>query len=120
MRQLSLENKGSALQEKEKILPSSVPPERLIEQNALADDQPDAHGVKALDLIRIALVGVGVLVSWLRLWEPLPKIDVIGLATTLLGGYPIFREAVEDIRSRRMTMELSMTIALGAALAIRE
>ena len=36
------------------------------------------------------------------------------------GGYPVFREAFENLVSRRMTMELSMTLALAAALAIRE
>jgi cation transport ATPase len=38
----------------------------------------------------------------------------------LVGGYPIYREAFEALRERRMTMELSMTIALIAALSIRE
>jgi heavy metal translocating P-type ATPase len=45
---------------------------------------------------------------------------VIGLAATLIGGYPIFKEAFENILERRMTMELSMTIALVSALAIGE
>jgi Cd2+/Zn2+-exporting ATPase/Cu+-exporting ATPase len=45
---------------------------------------------------------------------------VIGLLATLVGGWPIFREAVENIVERRMTMELSMTIALVAALVIGE
>jgi cation transport ATPase len=31
---------------------------------------------------------------------------VIGLAATLIGGYPIFKEAFENISERRMTMEL--------------
>ena len=39
---------------------------------------------------------------------------------TVVGGYPIYREAFEALRERRMTMELSMTIALVAALSIRE
>jgi Cd2+/Zn2+-exporting ATPase/Cu+-exporting ATPase len=50
----------------------------------------------------------------------LPQIDAVGLVAALAGGYPIFREAFTDLVSRRMTMELSMTIALAAALAIRE
>jgi heavy metal translocating P-type ATPase len=54
------------------------------------------------------------------LWEPFPRISVIGIAATLIGGYPIFKEAIENIVERKMTMELSMTIALLAALAIRE
>jgi hypothetical protein len=33
-------------------------------------------------------------------------------------GYPIFKEAFENLLERRMTMELSMTIALIAALSI--
>lgn len=37
-----------------------------------------------------------------------------------MGGWPIFREACDNLVERRMTMELSMTIALGAALAIGE
>src|ERR1017187_374787 len=48
------------------------------------------------------------------------KIDAVAFAATLVGGYPIFKEAVGALRERRMTMELSMTIALVAALAIRE
>jgi cation transport ATPase len=45
---------------------------------------------------------------------------VIGIAATLIGGYPIFKEAFENIVERKMTMELSMTIALLSALAIGE
>ena len=57
---------------------------------------------------------------WFRLWEPFPHISVIGIAATLIGGYPIFKEAFENIAERKMTMELSMTIALLSALAIGE
>jgi Cd2+/Zn2+-exporting ATPase/Cu+-exporting ATPase len=51
-------------------------------------------------------------------WEPLPNVSFIGIAATLIGGYPIFKEAFENVLQRRMTMELSMTIALVAALSI--
>jgi len=43
-----------------------------------------------------------------------------GLWTVLVGGYPIFKEAFTHLLRRRMSMELSMTIALVAALAIGE
>jgi P-type Cu+ transporter len=49
-----------------------------------------------------------------------PSITALGVACTLVGGFPIFREAYENIAQRRMTMELSMTIAIVAALVIRE
>jgi cation transport ATPase len=50
----------------------------------------------------------------------LSRISLISKAGILFGGYPIFREAFENIRERRMTMELSMTVALLAALCIGE
>jgi Cd2+/Zn2+-exporting ATPase/Cu+-exporting ATPase len=85
-----------------------------------AHEHRDAEHLDWLELGRIAFVGVAVLVSWFRLWRPMPNFDVVGFAAALIGGYPIFREAFADLMSRRMTMELSMTIALAAALAIRE
>jgi Cu+-exporting ATPase len=47
-------------------------------------------------------------------------VSLIGIAGVLFGGWPIFHEAFENLRERRMTMELSMTIALFAALGIGE
>jgi Cd2+/Zn2+-exporting ATPase/Cu+-exporting ATPase len=44
----------------------------------------------------------------------------IGVVCAVVGGYAIFREAIENVLERRMTMELSMTIAILAALVIRE
>lgn len=73
-----------------------------------------------IDLIRIALVAIAAAAVWLRVWEPFPHVSVIGIVATLAGGWPIFREAFENLRERTMTMELSMTIALLAALAIGE
>lgn len=82
------------------------------------DDQHPA--VETTDLVRIGLVALAVVVSWARPWQPFAAIDVVALVATLAGGYPIFREATEALLQRRMTMELSMTIALGAALVIGE
>ncbi len=84
------------------------------------EEHEDGHGVEWTELIRIAFVGLAATAVWLRLWEPFPHISVIGIATTLIGGYPIFKEAFENIVERKMTMELSMTIALLSALAIGE
>jgi Cd2+/Zn2+-exporting ATPase/Cu+-exporting ATPase len=72
------------------------------------------------EVMRIGLVAVASAAVWLRLWEPLARVSVIGLTAALVGGYPIFEEAFSALRARRMTMELSMAIAVGAALAIGE
>jgi len=84
------------------------------------DHDEHAHGADWLDLARILFVAVAAAAVWFRVWEPLTHVSVIGIAATLIGGYPIFKEAVENIFEGRMTMELSMTIALVAALVVGE
>jgi cation transport ATPase len=49
-----------------------------------------------------------------------PYITAVGVTCTLVGAFPIFQEAYENIRQRRMTMELSIAIVIVAVLAIRE
>src|ERR1700686_1365202 len=85
-----------------------------------AEQAEHEGGVEWSELIRIAFVVLAAAAVWFRLWEPFPHISVIGIAATLIGGYPIFKEAFENIVERKMTMELSMTIALLSALAIGE
>jgi heavy metal translocating P-type ATPase len=78
------------------------------------------HGLEWHGLLRIAAVAVCAAAVWLRLWEPLSRVSVIGLIGMAVGGWPIVHQAWQDLRDRRMTMELSMTVALVAALAIGE
>jgi len=85
-----------------------------------AEHEQHDQGVEWAELARIAFVAMAAAAVWFRLWEPFPHISVIGIVATLIGGYPIFKEAFENIIERKMTMELSMTIALLSALAIGE
>ncbi len=78
------------------------------------------HGIEWVELVRIAFVALAAAAVWFRVWEPFPRFSVIGIGAALIGGYPIFKEAYENIVERKMTMELSMTIALLSALAIGE
>jgi cation transport ATPase len=78
------------------------------------------HRLEWTELARIAFVALAAVAVWFRVWEPFPHISVIGIVAALIGGYPIFKEAFENIVERKMTMELSMTIALLSALAIGE
>src|ERR1700739_3868258 len=77
-------------------------------------------GFELVEVLRVVFVALAAVAVWFHLWEPFHRVSVIGLAATLIGGYPIFKEAFENILERRMTMELSMTIALVSALAIGE
>jgi cation transport ATPase len=84
------------------------------------DDDHSEHGFELVEVLRVVFVALAAIAVWFHLWEPFHRVSVIGLVATLIGGYPIFKEAFENILERRMTMELSMTIALVSALAIGE
>jgi P-type Cu+ transporter len=73
------------------------------------------HAAEYARLIVMAAVILASLSGWWRYWM---SRDWLAFATTLIGGYSVFQEAWENLRKRRMTMELSMTIALVAALCI--
>lgn len=76
--------------------------------------------ISRADLLRFTLVGFAAALSWAGMTPRFDGIDPLSLAAAFVGGYPVFREAVDNLVSRRMTMELSMTMALTAALAIKE
>jgi heavy metal translocating P-type ATPase len=84
------------------------------------DEHGHEHGLEFAEVLRVVLVAFAAAAVWFHIWEPFHRVSVIGLAAALIGGYPIFKEAFENIVERRMTMELSMTIALVSALAIGE
>ena len=84
------------------------------------DDHERADTVDRMELARIGFVALAAAAVWFRVWEPFAQVSVIGVVGTIGGGWPIFHEAWENLRDRRMTMELSMTIALVAALVIGE
>ncbi|MGB6134642.1 MAG: cation-translocating P-type ATPase [Acidobacteriaceae bacterium] len=97
----------------EKYSHSTVPP-----TGGTEDAHGHEHGIERAEVLRVVFVALAAAAVWFHLWEPFHRVSVIGLAAALIGGYPIFKEALENIVARRMTMELSMTIALVAALAI--
>jgi heavy metal translocating P-type ATPase len=84
--------------------------------SAIEQQEHQAHNLEKSDLIRIGFVGLASVLCWLHV----PYFNVLAIAATLIGGYPIYEEAFSNLRERRMTMELSMSIALFAALAISE
>ena len=88
-----------------------------------ADDHHEhdpAHGFKSAEGARIAFVALSAAAVWFGVLEPLGSPSVMGVLGLAVGGWPIFREAFENLLARRMTMELSMSIAIVAAAAISQ
>jgi Cd2+/Zn2+-exporting ATPase/Cu+-exporting ATPase len=107
-------------------LPSGPAPDRAPEaeaQRAADEHEYEAEHHYALhwpEMLRIGLVAIAAAAVWWRLWEPFPAVSPIGALGLAVGGWPIYREALENLFARRMTMELSMSIAILAAAAISE
>jgi Cd2+/Zn2+-exporting ATPase/Cu+-exporting ATPase len=85
-----------------------------------AHEHSDSRGSLSFDWLRVAFLSGVLVLVWSGVAPRFRGVDLLALAGLLIGGYPIFREAIADILERRMTMELSMTIALVAASAIGE
>ena len=83
-------------------------------------DPEHEHTFDVAEALRIGAVALAAIAVWFHWLEPWPRLSVIGIAGLLIGGWPIFKEALENLLVRRMTMELSMTIAIIAAAAISE
>lgn len=84
------------------------------------DRHEHEHAFEWPEMLRIVLVALAAAAVWFQWWEPLPAVSIIGVAGLAVGGWPILKEAFENLVARRMTMELSMSIAIVAAAAISE
>ena len=84
------------------------------------DGHEHEHALNWREINRVLFVAVAAAAIWFLGGSRNPYVTAIGVICTIVGGFPIFHEAYENIVQRRMTMELSMAIAIVAALAIRE
>jgi heavy metal translocating P-type ATPase len=82
------------------------------------DHHSHDHETGIGEYFRLGLMGIIVIASLTGWWRPFMNHDWVAFAGTVIGGFPIYKEAWENLLKRRMTMELSMTIALLSALAI--
>src|SRR5580658_6562 len=99
-------------------LPQSALNKRRVGIEPAPEESEAAHTIGRLDAVRIALVAIAIVA--VRLPLPHRLVAMIGIGGIAISGWPIFREAAENLLARRMTMELSMSIAVAAAAAISE
>ena len=74
------------------------------------------------DVVRIAVVGLAALGAWIAGAAGTPgwAVGAVGAVVLAVGCWPLLVEAAEDLRKRRMSMELSMLLAIVAAAIIGE
>ena len=99
------------------------PYQRELPVESTTGESSEAGGLSRLDLARVTFLALAALAVWISSASadiPAGQLTAFGAGTIVLGAWPILREATENLLQRRMTMELSMTMALAAALAINE
>src|SRR6267378_3574491 len=72
------------------------------------------------DEIRLVLMGVAALVSYLGFLRGIAPIDVVAIGASLIGGYHVFVETFRALRHRSINMEVSMTVAIVASLLVAQ
>ncbi len=81
---------------------------------------PQRYRPGKAELVRIGIIIFAIVADWSKFWRILPNPEWLELIVTLIGAYPILKVAFSNMLARRMTMELSMAIAIVAALTIGE
>ena len=78
--------------------------------------------IERADIVRIAVVGLAALGTWAASTAGTPSwvVPAVGVTALVVGCWPIVVEAAGDLRERRMSMELSMLLAIVAAAIIGE
>ena len=78
--------------------------------------------IERADIVRIAVVGLANLGTWAAGAAGTPSwvVGAVGVPALVVGCWPLVVEAAGDLRERRMSMELSMLLAIVAAAVIGE
>ena len=78
--------------------------------------------IERADIVRIVVVGIAALGAWIASAVGTPgwAVGAVGAVALAVGCWPIVVEAAGDLRERRMSMELSMLLAIVAAAVIGE
>jgi heavy metal translocating P-type ATPase len=73
---------------------------------------------KITQAARLVLMGLAAFFSYSEIWRTFLSFDFIAIVATLVGGYPIYKETFLSLSRKRVNMEVSMTVAVAAALLI--
>src|SRR5207244_9707723 len=72
------------------------------------------------DVVRLSVIALAAVSSWSGIWGQFLPVDLVAIAATLLGGYPVYKETLRALRHGRVNMEVSMAVAIFASLIVRQ
>src|SRR5260370_17498067 len=74
------------------------------------EEHESGHVLGGIEAARIILVALAATAVWFRVWEPFPRVSLIGVLGVLIGGWPIFKEGPRKAPPRPGTPEFSLDI----------
>ena len=89
----------------------------MTKEHAAERDEPEEGNTRA-DRVRLLIMAVAAVSSGLGVWHASSPHDVVAVAATLLGGYPVYVETLRSLSHRHINMEVSMTIAIVASSSL--
>jgi P-type Cu+ transporter len=89
----------------------------LARERTAGSEEPGRGNTRA-DLVRLLIMAAAAASSGLGIWRHLLSVDVVAVAATLLGGYPVYRETFLALRHGHINMEVSMAVAIFASLIV--
>jgi Cd2+/Zn2+-exporting ATPase/Cu+-exporting ATPase len=90
----------------------------MVEMATVESVGGSAQGNTKTDLVRLSLMALAGLVSYLGLWHFFAPVDLVAIAASIVGGYPVYVETIRSLRQRQVNMEVSMTLAIAASLIV--
>jgi Cu+-exporting ATPase len=86
----------------------------------MAEPIEPEHGNTRGDLVRLSIMAVAAVSSGIGISLRILPFDVVAIAATLLGGYPVYKETLQSLRHGHVNMEVSMTVAIFASLILAQ
>jgi cation transport ATPase len=78
------------------------------------------RAIKAVDLARWLIVALGAITSWRDTTPRFDGIEPLSLAAAIVGSYPVFCEAVDNLPSCGPTPAFSLILALTVMMIIKD
>src|SRR3989449_4451438 len=72
------------------------------------------------DVVSLSVIALAAVSSGSGIWGQFLPVDVVAIAATLLGGYPVYKETLRALRHGHVNMEVSMAVAIFASLIVRQ
>ncbi|MBI5181686.1 MAG: cation-translocating P-type ATPase, partial [Nitrospirae bacterium] len=68
-----------------------------------------------IDIIRMTIVGSLIIIGWSGILSPLIRYDIASIIATIIGGYPLIRKAIIDLKVKAITADVFMALGVVAA-----